>query len=103
MELTWGLPEGLSEACSHLEELIGPRGVIRTSLFSDEVLLITREGSKTVSGLRCDLHLEKIRGFAQAVRQGTVPPATGEDGRRALEVSLAILESMETGELISLG
>jgi predicted dehydrogenase len=35
--------------------------------------------------------------FARAIREGTQPGATGYDGLRALEVSLALLESARTG------
>jgi predicted dehydrogenase len=37
-----------------------------------------------------DALLEEIRAFTHAVRHGTVPPVTGEDGKRALELALEI-------------
>lgn len=40
--------------------------------------------------------------FAAAVRSGRQPPITGEDGRRALEIVLAIYRSAETGRPVSL-
>jgi predicted dehydrogenase len=37
-----------------------------------------------------DALLEEIRAFTHAVRHGTAPPVTGEDGKRALELALEI-------------
>lgn len=37
-----------------------------------------------------DALLDELRGFVDAVRQGTSPPVTGEHGRRALALALAI-------------
>jgi predicted dehydrogenase len=37
-----------------------------------------------------DALLAEIRAFVDAVREGTVPVVTGEDGKRALELALQI-------------
>jgi len=37
-----------------------------------------------------DLLMEEVRAFARAVREGGAPVVSGEDGKRALEVALAI-------------
>jgi predicted dehydrogenase len=43
---------------------------------------------------KADPLLAEIRAFLDAVRTGREPPVTGEDGRRALEVALAICGQM---------
>lgn len=40
----------------------------------------------------------EIAHFAQCVAEDREPSVTGEDGNRALEIGLAILQSSETGE-----
>jgi len=40
--------------------------------------------------------------FAAAVRSGQTPPVTGEDGRKALEVVLAVYRAAETGAPVTL-
>lgn len=46
---------------------------------------------------RGDALLMEIRAFAQAVRNGTRPLVSGEDGRRALEIALAIGGAIDSG------
>jgi len=40
--------------------------------------------------------------FAAAVRAGQTPPVTGEDGRKALEIVLAVYRAAETGAPVRL-
>ncbi len=40
----------------------------------------------------------RINDIADAIRDGRKPEVTGEDGRIALAVSIAALESIKTGE-----
>ena len=40
--------------------------------------------------------------FAAALRAGQTPPVTGEDGRKAIEIVLAIYKSAETGQPVKL-
>jgi predicted dehydrogenase len=40
--------------------------------------------------------------FAAALRAGQTPPVTGEDGRKAIEIVLAIYKSAETGHPVTL-
>ncbi|MSQ26298.1 MAG: Gfo/Idh/MocA family oxidoreductase [Dehalococcoidia bacterium] len=44
----------------------------------------------------------QVEAFAHAVEHKTPPPATGLDGYRAAEISLAIFESARTGKMITL-
>jgi len=47
-------------------------------------------------------HVELYEDFAAAVQQGKTSPITGEDGRKALEIVLAIYRSARAGEPVSL-
>ena len=47
-------------------------------------------------------HVEFYNALAAAVRASKTPPVTGEDGRKALEVVLAIYQSGESGRPVSL-
>jgi myo-inositol 2-dehydrogenase/D-chiro-inositol 1-dehydrogenase len=42
----------------------------------------------------------EIRGFLDAVRDGTPPPVSGWDGVNALAISLAAIESAKTGKVV---
>ncbi len=44
-----------------------------------------------------DLLLEEVRAFVRTVREGGAPAVSGEDGKRALEVALAITRGMDHG------
>lgn len=43
----------------------------------------------------------ELQSFIHAIRTGTVPPVTGEDGRRALEVATTITEVIKKGNVLS--
>jgi len=70
------------------------------------VRMVRKEGSgvgpdgmpRIVSGEqqfeKADPLLAEIRSFLDAVREGTPPPVSGEDGRRALEVALEVCRQM---------
>ncbi len=89
--------------------IVGQKGQSRFGLWSGkcEVYLkgeargmpaqewVTREFQDAV-------HVEFYEQFAAAVRQGKTPPVTGEDGRKALEIVLAIYRSTDTGQPVSL-
>jgi len=47
-------------------------------------------------------HVEFYDSLAAAIRTGKTPPVTGEDGRAALEVVLAIYQAGETGKPVEL-
>ncbi len=45
---------------------------------------------------------QEVRVFVDSIRNGTVPPITGVDGRAAVEIALAAYQSVETGQPVSL-
>jgi 1,5-anhydro-D-fructose reductase (1,5-anhydro-D-mannitol-forming) len=49
-----------------------------------------------------DLYHTNVRGFAAAVRGEGRPTATGQDGLDALEVALAVEESLRSGRTVNI-
>ncbi|GIX03908.1 MAG: oxidoreductase [Planctomycetaceae bacterium] len=47
-------------------------------------------------------HMEQLKDFVQAIQTGTTPKITGEEGRKAVEIILAIYQSAWTGQRVSL-
>jgi 1,5-anhydro-D-fructose reductase (1,5-anhydro-D-mannitol-forming) len=84
-------------------ELHGTEG----SLFAVDVMtqdpigsvMLRRENEQSQAKLDPpeDLYAHAVRHFNQAVRTGSQPFATGEDGVRSLAVALAALESCKSG------
>ncbi|MBM3498332.1 MAG: Gfo/Idh/MocA family oxidoreductase [Armatimonadetes bacterium] len=98
ISLSWGLPRGTSAPGP--EQVLGPRGVVTLEGFKG--LRLARKGGQeeSLADLDADLYGNQAAAFARAVREGT-PPVTGaEDGLAALRVSLAVLESIETGRAV---
>lgn len=49
-----------------------------------------------------DPYLSELRAFVDALRAGRASPVTAEDGREAVRIALAALESLETGLAVAL-
>lgn len=49
-----------------------------------------------------DMYALQVGAFARAVQSGETPNASGEDGRRLVEVAVALYESARTGRLVAL-
>jgi myo-inositol 2-dehydrogenase / D-chiro-inositol 1-dehydrogenase len=49
-----------------------------------------------------EAYVGELAAFAEAVREGTEPVATGQDARRALRVALACIDSAATGSTVRL-
>jgi len=47
-------------------------------------------------------HMEQIKDFVKAIQTGTAPKITGDEGRKAVEIILAIYQSAWTGKRVSL-
>ena len=97
-----GMAPGFAPHRSQEEDLLGPRGVIakiQTAGFQH------RDASGQAQEHRFspqDAYTEAIQDFAARIRRGEPPRVTGEDGKRALRVGLAVCESMESGKTIDL-
>jgi len=49
-----------------------------------------------------DPYYQELGSFLEAIRNGTPSPVTVEDGREAVRIALAALESIETGKVVTL-
>ena len=124
MTISWGMPEAFGRHGADEEELLGPNGVLRGD-FRRELRYIDGDGQETVYGNRAAaMYDDEIATFARRLRgDGTggladgvtavtqpitddaaaaLPLAGGADGRRALAMSLAVLDSIRTGQVIEL-
>lgn len=86
---------------THEEELIGPKGVI-TAIQPTQFTHRDQLGrAQEYTFAPQHAYTEAIREFAGRIRRGEPPRVSGDDGRRALRVGLAVTDSMESGEAIS--
>jgi len=97
--ISWGLPPGVDlERESGV--LVGPKGIIKTG---DTNLEIIREGGKKETFSPDEFFLEaESSHWVACLREGREPEVTPQDARKALAVSWAAIESMRTGETVSL-
>lgn len=89
--------------------LLGKRGQSRFGLWSGRAEVYLSEAGAglparewTAREFRDTTQVELYEEFAAAVRGGVAPPITGEDGRKALEIVLAIYQSAQRREPVSL-
>ncbi len=89
--------------------VLGERGQVRFGLWSSTCELYLREAAAGVPAgqwvtreFEDAQHVAYYEELAKALTEGHAPPVTGEDGRRALEMVLAIYASAETGRPVSL-
>ena len=91
---------GFKPFLAHEEELIGPQGVI-TNLQPKQFRHIDHRGKAQEFEFQPhDAYTAAIQDFANRIRRGEPPRVSGDDGRRALRVGLAVTESMESGETV---
>jgi len=97
--ITWGLPPGVRGGS--MDDILGPEGAI---VFGRDEINLVKEGGEEhqTTGFSRNTKLAQVRHFAQCVLEEEEPNATGENGRIALRVSLGALESMKTGQPVSL-
>ena len=99
VEVVWGMPEGFNGGESE-ENIIGPRGRMRkvgpnTELFFGQDEVETLEKTEFSAAPR-------ITDLARAITEGRAPTVTGEDGRISACTALAALESIKTGQVVTL-
>jgi predicted dehydrogenase len=100
VEATWMDPSGFRTAF----EVAGSCGLIEYDSRAEAALkTYTAEGTRRESPLavKDDPYYRELEAFLAAVKDGTPPPVTGQDGLAALALSLAALESARTGRVIT--
>ncbi len=100
LSLSWGLPPGVGSKT--MEDVLGPDGVIAVNELDE--LVVQTEGGETelFDDLDANMFEREIAAFAEAIREDKAVAAGGEDGMIALQVSLAALQSIETGQVVTL-
>ncbi len=104
--VSWGLPPGANPEGTP-DQIFGPKGMATVQYHRAlQELRVLQEGNQwhTVSISECDLYQSEIQAFADLLLgtpDGTLP-ATAQDGKAALQVALAALESIATGEVVNL-
>ena len=101
--VSWGMPRGVDLLSESSDVVIGPDGYI--GLDRVHGIRIHRRGSEIeLPGAPTGHAIEEdVVEFAARLRDGRSPFATGEDGRTALRIALAALESIQTGRTVELG
>ena len=102
--VTWGLPPKVNPA-NHKDQIYGPNGLIEAYYAGNqqEFQLMHEGGAwKTVAISHEDMYHNQIAKFARWILYDEPFPATGTEGRTALKVALAALESINTNQTIQL-
>jgi predicted dehydrogenase len=100
----WGLPSKVNPN-QHHDQIYAPNGLAELYYAaSKQELRLMRENGlwQTLSISHQDMYQTQIRSFADWVLKEEPFPATGADGKLALQVALAALESIRTGQTIQL-
>jgi len=109
---SWGIAPGSSGA--HLHDVIGPGpGVGGAILFPEPAFYrvsMQEPHGLTVNGPageqefypyeRNDIYADELHHFVQCVLNDTEPKVGGQDGKRALEMALAVLDAGQKNEVI---
>lgn len=112
---SWGLPPGVRTGS--MTDIVGPKGaVIFPSSLQDSdyptgfdkehhgaYLVRTSGGNRIVEFEKRDMFAEEWKGFHNAITSGKRVEATGEAGRKAVEVALAGIEAGRTHTLVTIG
>jgi len=102
--VSWGLPPGVTPT-GNPDQIFGPKGLVQTFYnMTHQNAQVTKAGGKTeiIADSTQDMYQLEIADFAQSIINNRPPKTTGEDGRLALQVALAALESIQTGQPVSL-
>jgi len=91
------VPPGVSRP--GLDDVVGRSGAMAIGM--QKITAITRDGAEqTWDGLGTDLDAAVCQTLAACVRGGGEPVVTGRAARTALRGSLAVLESIDTGQAV---
>ena len=83
-------------------DVIGDQGVLSLNAFNQNVQLFDdRAGRYSLVPFSASGDPVLVRSFVDAIRDDTPPPVTGEDGLRALEVTLCAYESARRHEPVA--
>ena len=102
--VSWGVPPGVVPPPMP-EVMLTSSGVLHITFgASQQKASLQREGGEweTIAASDENMYLREIQDFAGAIMQDRPPLVSGEQGRAALEISLAALESIRLGAPVQL-
>jgi predicted dehydrogenase len=102
--VSWGLPPGVNPT-SAPDQILGPKGYVQVTYgTADQSAQVMVEGGEwePVAASEQNMYEREIASFARAILEDEPFLASGEDGKAALRVALAALESIDTGQAVSL-
>lgn len=100
---SWNRPESFPTWGDLTLELIGTKGSLRVDAFHQKIDVYSNAvGKGAWAGWGDDANLSLVRDFVDAVRGRRPPAATGKDGLRALEVTLAAYRSAQSGKPVTI-
>lgn len=101
--VSWGLPPKVNPT-GNRDQILGANGYGEVYFSNKQELLSMREGAvwKTLAISHEDMYQNQINNFARWLLDDEPFPARGEDGRSALQVALAALESIQSGKTVRL-
>ncbi len=102
--VSWGLPPGVVPA-SRPDQIMGPKGMISLGygITHQEAQAHQTGGEpETFSTSNQDMYQLEITDFARAILEDQPPKTTAAEGKAALKVALAAIESMQSGEPVFL-
>ena len=95
---TWGLPRGTK--ASSQQEVLGPHGVLRPG--ANSIAVVKSADETVLPDLPRGGDKAQVAAFLECIDTDTEPRNTADDAFIALQVSLAAIESMETGQSVTL-
>jgi predicted dehydrogenase len=102
--VTWGLAKGVNPQ-ELPDEIYGPKGALKVFFemrHQGATAQLGKEEFTEVSDSTLDMYQVEIETFARCILEDLPLPVSGKNGKDALRVSLAALESIRTGQVISL-
>ncbi len=103
--VSWGLPPGVTPP-GRPDQIFGPKGLaeVEYGISHQEVRLNQSgaEGARVIFSSDQDMYQLEIDDFARTILEDRPPKTPAEDGKAALRVALAALESIKTGQAVSL-
>ncbi len=100
---SWDRPESFPTWGDLTLDLTGSKGSLRVDAFRQKIDVYSDAlGKGAWAGWGDDANLALVRDFVASIRKGRAPAATGNDGLRALEVTLAAYRSAQSGKPVAL-
>lgn len=102
--VSWGLPPGVTPP-GRPDHIFGPNGLAEVEYgITHQEVRLSQSGydSQVIFASDEDMYQLEINDFARAVLDGRPPATKAEDGQSSLKVALAALESIQTGQAVSL-